>query len=245
MTSWPVTLRTPKDFYTLHLDDETTRIYRPHPPFNLEEDECSQIVSWKQFQVPGTEEEVRMLCFKEGIDFNDKDLKTGIAGTINYHLWLERTDKKKTKKNKENPNQQPENDIKSLLETQLSTIKTTVHNTIENKIRYEFQKRFDNRRDYNRSPPRRSTPRSPSPRRSPPKRIRSDETTNISNPNQQPQQLQQQTALMYGYGMGQMIPQNYMLQQPGIIPNPMTNMNPMMGLNGMNNPSISGTYTPK
>ena len=245
MTSWPLTLRTPKEFYTLHLDDNTTRIYRPHPPFNLEEDECSPIVSWKQFQVPGTEEEVRMLCFKDGVDFKDTDLKTGIASSINYHLWLERMDKKETRKNKENPNQQPENNIKPLLDQHLSTIKNTVYNTIENKIRFEFQRRFDNRRDYNRSPPRKPTPRTPSPRRSSPKRMRSDETTNIANPNQQPQQFQQPTAMMYGYGLGQMMPQNYMLPQPGMIHNPMANINPMIGGNALNNPSGSGTYNPK
>jgi hypothetical protein len=46
---------------------------------------------------------------------------------------------------------------------------------------------------------------------------------------------------MHSYGLGQMLPQNYMLQQPGMVPNPMTNINPMLGISGLNNPGCSGT----
>lgn len=126
--------------------------------------------------------------------------------------------------------------------TSTSAFKITVYSTIENKIRFEFQKRFDNRRDSNKSPRKRSPSRSSSPRRSP-KRNRTDETPSNSNRGQQLQlQQQQPAAMMYGYGLGQMMPQNYMLQQPGMLPNPMDNINPMLGINNLNNTSNTGTY---
>jgi hypothetical protein len=43
-----------------------------------------------------------------------------------------------------------------------------------------------------------------------------------------------------------MLPQNYMLQLSGMVPNPMTYINPMLGIiSGLNNPGGSGTYNPK
>jgi hypothetical protein len=233
ITTWPENLEKPNDFLSLKFDKQPARIYKPHPPFNLEEDECSSWLTWKQVSIPETDDdEVRMLCIKEDTDLEDQDLPTEIATKINHQLWLEQMGpKEKTRRNNENP-QPPaeENPIKTQLDQQTNILKSVIHNTLENKLRYEFQRRFDNRRQ-SRSPRRRSPKRDSPPGDSSNKRNRNESTSNT--PLQQ--QFQQQLPMMYGYGMMQQPYLNQMAMQQPTLPGFQTNSNTTSNPNQFNN----------
>jgi hypothetical protein len=233
ITTWPEELEKPNNFISLKFDKQPTRIYKPHPPFDLEEDRCSSWLTWKQVSAPESDDdEIRMLCIKEDTDLEDKDLPTEIATKINHQLWLEQMEpKEKTRTNNGNP-QPPARDnlIKTQLDQQTNILKSVIHNTLENKLRYEFQRRFDNQRE-SRSPRRRSPKRDSPPRESSKKRNRDDPSPNI--PPQQSFQ-QQQLPMMYGYGMMQQPYLNQMAMQQPILTGLQTNNNTASNPNQFN-----------
>jgi hypothetical protein len=197
--NWTSSISVPHSFYTLDLGNQGKHIYHPWAPFHLNRDEVKDWLTWKKVVVNETTDEVvKLLMFKDGIDaktlVESDGLKTGISSHIQHDAWVI----------------QLANSSKQLITTQ-DIIKKAISHGLDNitsvvskKIQQEFRNqnfRRNNWRDddYDRQPYRRPDDYSRNQRQAEQPVYQPTIATPTIAINPAPQQLNQQLTTPQGY----------------------------------------------
>lgn len=197
--TWTSTVPIPQSFYTLDLGNLGKHVYQPCAPFHLNRDEVKDWLTWKKVTVDdATDEAVKLLMFKDGIDaktmLGTEDLKTGISSSIQHEAWATQL---------ANSNKQlmttPEI-IKKAISNGLDNITSVISNKIQHELRNQNFRR-NNRRDddYDKRPYRRIDNNNQYHRQNEQPTYQASVNTPIVTPNPVTPQPGQQLAAPQGY----------------------------------------------